>query len=335
MAGTGVLTVFTAMGAQLPNGEYVSEYSDGLSEKALEILEFMTPEHEEVSIERFLNLHEKYLTGKKGISAKLFANDKFVDKFRMAYHSVEEIGKERSYTMMSFRTARAVLHFLFVYYFSYHEAFAASGKNIPLQTFSAWFHKLRKKAHKRMTRERAERAKAMKRLNGRRLEEHNRRLTQRLRRWKEAWQYNGYTGSFDDLKSMLHVVRYPDQDVHKILWWQVFKISERSLVVDGTVDEVRHNVLKMFRIWSRFMHPDKEHNRGHGIAVSDLLSNRLQFLIQMKQDMEKWYTKAKQRAERRKKKIKGKGYVKGRRVFVESDSDSDSDVEVVEVVDAS
>ena len=329
MATTGVLTVFTALGAQLPNGEFAAEYMDGLNEKALEILEYLTPEHEKTTVERFIRLHERYLTGTTGISAQLFANKKFVVKFQKAFHVVEELGKEREYEMMSSKTAEAVLHFLFAYYFSYHEAFADSGKNIPLRSFSAWFDVLRRKAGKKMKKEREQRAKAAKLLTGRRLEEHNKRLTQKLKIWKEKWQYEGFKGAYDLLKKMIHVVRYPEEDLKKVLWWQVFKVSQQSLVCDEGLDEVRLDVLRKFRFWSRFVHPDNTQNQNHGIYVQDLLATRFILLNESKEKMLKWYDGAKVRANKKKKKRKAQGYKKGgRRVF----QDSDSEHEVIEIL---
>lgn len=329
MATTGVLTVFTALGAQFPNGEYAYEYMDGLSERALEILEYLTPEHETITIERFIRLHEKYLTGTRGISAQQFANKNFVVRFQKAYHTVEELGLERDHRMMSFKTAEAILHFLFAYYFSYHEAFAQSGKNIPLQSFSAWFDALRRKAGKKMDKERRQRDKKLSRLDALELEEHNRRVTQHLRGWKERWQNNGYNGAYDHLKEMIHVVKYPEEDLNQMQWWEVFKVSPKSLACDGTVDEVRSNVLRKLRIWSRFVHPDKPQNKNHGIHVQDLLAKRFKLLLDSKEKMLKWYEKATLRANQKKKKRKAQGYKKGGRRILE---ESDSEPEVIEIM---
>ena len=329
MATTGILTVFTALGAQLPNGELASEYMDGLKEEALEVLEYLTPDHEETTVARFIRLHEIYLTGTRGISARVFANKKFVVKFQKAFHKVEELGKERDSQMMSSKTAQAILHFLFAYYFSYHEAFAESGTNIPLKSFSLWFYNLRRKAGKKMQKEREQRAKAVRLLKGRRLEEHNKRVTQKLKCWKEKWQYDGYKGAYDDLKKMIHVVRYPKEDLKKLLWWEVFKVSQRSLDCDETLDEVKTDALKKYRVWSRFLHPDRTQNQNHGIYMQDLLANRFVFLNDSKEDMLKWHEGATLRASKKKKKRKAQGYKKGGRRFIE---DSDSEPDVIEIL---
>lgn len=329
MAPNGILTVFTALGAKLPNGEFASEYMTGLKEDALEILEYLTPEHETFTVARFIRLHEIYLTGKKGISAQLFADEKFVRKFQVEFHRVEELGPERDSIIMSFKTARAILHFLFVYYFSYHEAFAESGKNIPLKSFSEWFHIMGRKAAKKMQREREQRAKATRLLSGRRLEEYHKRVTQALKVWKEKWQHDGYRGAYDDLKKMLHVVRYPERDLKKLLWWQVFKVSQRSLTCDATLDEVRSDVLRKYRVWSRFLHPDRTQNQGNGIYVQDILAKRFVLLNDSKENMLKWYEGATLRATRRKKKRNAKGYKKGGRRILE---DSDSEPDVIEIL---
>ena len=231
--------------------------------------------------------------------------------------------------MMSSDTAKNILDFLFVYYHSYHEAFAQSGENIPLRTFSAWFHTLRKKAHKKMTKERKQREKAAKLLTGRRLEEHNRRLMQKLKAWKEKWQDDGFDGAYDLLKKMVHVVRYTEEELATERWWQVFKVSERSLSCDESLDAVRHDVLKKYRLWSRFVHPDRSQNQNHGILVQDLLASRFVLLNDSKQEMLEWYEKAKKCADKRKRKRTAKGYKKGgRRVFQESDSEN----EVIEIL---
>lgn len=322
LATTGILTVFMAEGAKFPNGSRVSEYMGGLNEEALEILEYLTPEHEKTTIERFISLHKQYLTGKKGISAQIFANKKFVVQFQRAFHIVEELGPEREHQMMDSKTAREILHFLFVYYFSYHEA-SESGKNIPLQSFSTWFYKLRTNARDQMRKDRQAREKALKRLTGRKLEEHNKRVALQLKGWKDKWQFHGYDGAVTNIKEMLHVVTCPEQDLRKQQWWEVLKVAKKDLDIHETVDEVdaiKTATLKKFRVWSRFLHPDQGKNQNNGIFVQDLLAKRFILLNDSKENMLKWHEDAADRAARKKRKRDGrKSYKERGRTILEDD----------------
>lgn len=127
---------------------------------------------------------------------------------------------------------------------------------------------------------------------------------------------------------MIHVIRCPEEDLKKVLWWQVFKVSQKSLVFDGSFDEVRVDVLRKFRFWSRFVHPDNIQNQNHGIYVQDLLATRFILLNESKESMLKWYEGAKFRANKGKKKKRGaQSYKKRGRTIHE-----DSEHEVIEIL---
>lgn len=354
MQTTGVLTVFEAAEVKFPSGEHVTEYITELSVPALDRLEFMTFEHESGAVTRYEEMHGKYLDGtaKRLLSAETFASDVYVQKFREEYHEAEELSKKDK--MMSTKTAKAILQFLFVYYFSYHEAEEASGKEIKLESFSRWFGRLRVKLARQQARDLATRERNYGKLRGRRREAYLAKLKKRTDVWRKNWKEHGYTGSEEHMNAMKHVVIMADEDTVDVDWWKLFKVSTR--MIERTTDgcDVRTDVLKKYRIWSRFVHPDRPNNRGLGLAFQHLLAQRFVLMTNKKNEMEKWFEEEEDHAKKLKKALKkeaerkkrinakeekhkrylkkqeemAKNPMKARRIFFESDSEP----EIIEIL---
>jgi len=280
----GALTIFQRENVKFPNGESVEDYVIELSAYATKRLEYMTYEHERKAMDRYMDMYNKYFAGtsRRALSAQTFASPSYVKQF--AYEYAEAEGLDDDATRMSSKTSESILHFLFVYYFSYHEAEETLRRKIKLVSFSTWFDRLRTKLGRTMRKEMEAREKAYAELSGRRRDAHVRKLKEGKRTWVNNWT----EGSSDTMRfeEMKHIVIMSDFSLKK--WWNVFKIPSSRIQVTGASD-VRHEVLRKFRIWSRYMHPDKRNNRGLGLPFQHRLAQRFLGLIGKKAEMETWF----------------------------------------------
>lgn len=84
----------------------------------------------------------------------------------------------------------------------------------------------------------------------------------------------------------MHVVNAAD--IAEKDWWVVFKIPANRVQPTGA-SIVRCAVLRSFRIWSRYFHPDRFQNSGLGLPFQHRLSQRLIVPNEKKDSMQMWY----------------------------------------------
>lgn len=100
------------------------------------------------------------------------------------------------------------------------------------------------------------------------------------------WKLNGSASSARHLEELMHVVNAAD--IAEKDWWVVFKIPANRVQPTGA-SIVRHEVLRAFRIWSRYFHPDRFQNSGLGLPFQHRLNQRLIVLNEKKDSMQIWY----------------------------------------------
>lgn len=110
---------------------------------------------------------------------------RFIKKIAKGYRAHGDL--EDSGRVMSDDTSEKILHFLFVYYFSYHEAEESSGKRVDILSFSTWFSRLRTKLGRKMKKEVDARAKSYNALTGNARELY----ASRLKQWRKQWKATG------------------------------------------------------------------------------------------------------------------------------------------------
>ena len=270
------LILYLSNDVKLPSGESVVSYVEELPARALQYLEEMTYEHERIAMDRYINMHNSYFAGtSSSLSSPSFATKSFIKKFADNYDEVEDLGDN---SRMPRKISERILHFLFVYYFSYHEAEQEHKKRIDIQSFSYWFSKLRRKAGRKMMEDIKKKEKMYNSLTRREREIYMQRLKYGQKKWKSNWAH----GSFEtNLKAMKHVVYAPN--FQHTPWRNAFKVSKTI------PSEIHHEVLKKYRIWSRFLHPDKPNNKGLGLPFEHRLKERFLNLTEKKNEAVAWY----------------------------------------------
>lgn len=289
MANIGVLTIFE--GVLLPNNEPVADYLEDLSEKNIGRLGRMSWKHEEIAIRRYIQMHGEYMEGKRtpaNMSATKFASKSFVQEFALHFAEIDFDTYTESTKSMPVTSAEAILHFLFVFYMSHYEGELSQNKKIKLVSFATWFDRKRKKAASALRAKLRRREQNYQELTGRRRESYDALLKQGKRTWKQNWQDHGYATRMVDFRSAKHVILMGDFE--DIDWWRAFKIPKAR--VDAATDgsDIRREVLKKYRIWSRFMHTDNVNNRAVGGPFADRLAKRLLSLMDKTASMEAWYS---------------------------------------------
>ncbi|CAM9337113.1 unnamed protein product [Ectocarpus sp. 8 AP-2014] len=283
------LIIFQGHGVEFPSGEPVEVYVGELSASALQKLDDMTYFQEKDAMERYMNMYNKYYgsaSNKRApLSAERFASDVYVEKFRQNYAESEDV-EDSGGALMRMKTAQAILHFLFVYYFSYHEAEEASGKEMKIRSFSTWFGNLRRRLGRKMQKEMEAREKAYNSLSGRKREEYELRLRTSAKNWKAHWRANKNPTLVRQFNEAVHVVTLANFDSKD--WWEVFKIAKNRVKATGA-RKVQQDVYKNFRRWSRFFHPDKAGQAKLGTAFRHRLISRMQALDNKKGEMEEWF----------------------------------------------
>lgn len=286
MPNFGAITIFQSEDVKFPNGESVEDYVRELPERALSRLEYMTYQQEKNAMDRYMNMYNAYYDGTltRRLTAVSFASKSYTKKFAEEY--LENDNLEDGARVMSDKTSRSILHFLFVYYFSYHEAEEAGQRRIKIVSFSTWFDRLRKKLGRKMRNEIEMKDKSYARLAGRRRESYVQQLKKGRKIWKLHWKQNGYASSEKHFEEMKHVVNMADFEGQD--WWKVFKIPE-SRVHETPASYIYTEVRKKFRVWSRFLHTDNDNNRALGLPFEHRLAQRFLLLSDKKADAETWY----------------------------------------------
>lgn len=278
------MVVFQAHGVTFPSGEPVDAYVEELSPNALDLLEEMTYPQERLAMERYMNMYNNFYGGiTKTLSAKAFASKSFVLEFREIYQEGEDVEDESSVSM-SMDTAEEILHFLFVYYFSYHEAELQSEKKIKIKSFARWFYNLRKKLGRKMRKDMEAREQVFNRLSDIEQRDYIRMMKEGATQWKENWRSSSNATTVRQFNEAKHVALMPD--IGTTHWSKVFKIDSRRLQPTGAVT-VRKLVRARCRRWSIFFHADK--NLTLNSIFRTRLIERLHELQEKKKQMEDWF----------------------------------------------
>lgn len=273
------LVVFEAHGVTFPNGEPVETYVKELSPIALERLEEMTYFQERAAMDRYMNMYNEYYAGAtKCFSALTFASKSFTKEFKDEYQEGDDIED------LEVSHAREILHFLFVYYFSYHEAEVQGNEKIKIKSFARWFDNLRKKLGRKMQKKMEAKEKAFNRLSDKGQRDYVRRLNEGARQWKQYWRSNSSATLVRQFNEAKHVATMGN--ISTMHWSKVFKIDSRRLQATGA-GKVQKDVRARCRRWSVFFHADK--NLVLGSIFRNRLIERLQQLQTKKEQMEKWF----------------------------------------------
>lgn len=289
MANVGVITVFE--GVLLPNNEPVADYLEDLSKKNLGRLNRMQWAHEEIATLRYEKMHCEYMDGYRkpgNMSATKFASKSFVKEFALHFARVDLDTYTESTKSMPIESAESILHFLFAFYMSHYEAELLQNKKIKLVSFVDWFDRERKKAASALRANLKKRAEHVAALTGRQRDKYNALLKQGKGIWRKNWEDGGYAKRMVDFKSAKHVIlmsNFVDID-----WWRAFKIPKARVDAATDPSAIRRDVLKKYRIWTRFMHTDNLNNRAVGGPFADRLARRLLALMDKANEMETWYS---------------------------------------------
>lgn len=285
------LAIFHGQHVTFPSGEPVNDYVGDLSASALQKLEDMTYFQEKDAMERYMKMYNAFYasasTNRAPLSSRRFASDPYVKHFREHYAASEDV-EDGGGTLMKMKTAESILHFLFVYYFSYHEAEEASGKRINIKSFSMWFGDLRRKLGRKMRKEMEAREKAYNSLSGKKREQYEARLRKSAKTWKAGWRASENPTLVRQFNEAVHVVTMASIDSKS--WWEVFKIAPNRIKTTGA-STVKREVMRDFRRWSRYIHPDNHLNvkLKLGAAFRHRLALRMQAMQNKKDEMEKWF----------------------------------------------
>lgn len=281
MPPVDALAIFHSQELKFPNGETVEDYVRELPAAALSRLEYMKFSQERGTMIRYLEMHNKFYANEiRDLSAETFASTSHVKKFAKEYAE----GDDTEDTVpMRDSISRAILQFLFVYYYSYQEAEELSGNKIKIVSFCAWFYRLRSAMGRKMRREMEAREKSYNALTGRQREQHVRRM----KRGRSTWKGNWSTTHRVKLRSMIHVINVPNAS--SMNWWTFFKIHSNRVQATGA-HTVRHEVLRKFRTWSIFFHTDRRNNQRLGGPFANRLADRFLELMNKKQEMLTWYS---------------------------------------------
>lgn len=291
MAHVGALIIF--QGVLLPNNVPVADHLEELSQKNIQRLGRITYRHEEEAIKRYIKMHGEYMEGSRkpsDMSAQKFASKSFVRKFAFDFAAAdleEGAAKDLHVKTMTLDSSEAILHFLFTFYLSHYEGELSQKRKIKLVSFATWFDRERKKAKKGYMAKLKRREEHYEALDGREREAYVALLRQGKNTWKQNWKDRGYARRMVDFRAAKHVVLMADFEAQD--WWRVFKIPTATInaAIDGSA--VRTDVLRKYRIWSRFMHTDNINNRALGGPFTDRLAKRFGDLMDKVEKMEKWY----------------------------------------------
>lgn len=283
------LSVFETQGILFPNEEPVEEYVRELSRSALRKLEDMSYPQEKKAMERYMNMYNKFYgassTNRQPLSATRFASPENVRSFQQEYANADGADDTDGKTI-KYETAESMLHFLFVYYFSYHEAEEAQRKRIRLLSFTNWFSRLRTKLGRQMRREMEKKEAAYNALNGTQRQDYIRRLKSGVKEWKTRWRAYANATIVEQFNQAADIVTTPDFD--SVDWWLAFKIDPARIQTTGA-SAVKADALKHFRRWSRFFHPDNNNNKRLGSPFRHRLSSRFIGLTNKRDEMLAWY----------------------------------------------
>lgn len=283
------LSIFQANDVRFPNGEAVAEYVTELSPSALRKLGDMSYPQEMNVMERYMNMYNEFYgavsINRPPLSAKRFAGKNNVKAFREEYAAGDGVEDTGSATMKT-ETAQSILHFLFVYYFSYHEAEESTGKRITIRSFSTWFGRLRAKLGRKMRKEMEAREKAYNSLTGVERQNYADRLRRALIKWKTRWRAEGNDVIVKQFSHAVRVATMPN--ITSAEWRVVFGIAANRVRATGA-STVRKEVMAKFRRWSRFFHPDRSNNQGLGSPFRHRLSQRFLALTDKRDEVQKWY----------------------------------------------
>lgn len=283
------LSIFKGNEVKFPSGEPVEEYVTELSSSALRKLEYMTYPQEKNSMDRYMNMYNAFYgaasTNRPPLSAQRFASKTNVRAFVEEYAAGDDVDETNLRTMKN-KTAESILHFLFVYYFSYHEYEESTGKRIPIVSFATWFGRLRAKLGRKMRKEMEAKEKAYNALTGIERQNYADRLRAAVQTWKKSWRAVGNETLVQQFNQAARVVSIKNMNSKD--WWVVFGIAANRIQTTGA-STVRKEVTAKYRRWSRFFHPDRSNNQGLGTPFRHLLSQRFLILTDKKDEMQTWF----------------------------------------------
>lgn len=277
-------------GILFPNDEAVGDYAKELSETALDVLEHMDYVHEEeYAMMRYINMYNDYYSkGKTAtFSAATFsaapAPKQFAkklsnpdgDEVQVGKNDLEKDDAKYGDPIIKPAVAKEILEFLWVYYFSYHEAEQRAKRKIKLKSFSAWF-RVKKRIYAKANKAEVEKQNAVESRQSTRDE----KVFLALRaKGKKDWKHyhlkvaNTYANKKLHYNQMKHVVNWADNKIESLSWRDVFMFGNNQNVDLETLS-------KKFRMWSRFLYKDS--NTGFGIPFQAHLAKRFQLLNELK-----------------------------------------------------